>query len=202
MLTCRWDGSSTFLSEALGTAMRIAKYDTSLTDAQWALIKPLLPKPKKRGRPPTDRRHILEAMLYILKSGIHWRLLPEGFPPWQTVYHAFGHGSLQGIWERLNARLRTQGRAQEGKRNHPTAAPIVKALNPTRTAGRWATTQPNASRGASAICWLTHWVCSWALKTPQPMCRNDKEPKGCWVVFVGTVMKRAWAPGKSISSIG
>jgi putative transposase len=103
-------------------AMKIAKYDTSLTDAQWALIQPLLPKAKKRGRRPTDRRPILDAILYLLKGGIPWRLLPVGFPPWQTVYDVFRKWTLTNVWEAINARLRSLVRADHGKRSRPTAA--------------------------------------------------------------------------------
>lgn len=54
--------------------MKIAAYDSNLTDVQWALLQPILPKPRKRGRPPTDRRLIIDAILYVLKGGIQWRL--------------------------------------------------------------------------------------------------------------------------------
>ena len=102
--------------------MNIARYPSSLTDAQWAVIEPMLPKPKKRGRPPTDRRRIIEAILYLLKGGIQWRMLPPQFPPWQTVYHVFRKWIKDHTWEALNDRLRTHVRAAEGKRSRPTAA--------------------------------------------------------------------------------
>ena len=60
--------------------MKIPTCDTSLTDAQWAFLKPMLPKPGQRGRPPTDRRRILDAILYVVKGGIPWRLLPASTP--------------------------------------------------------------------------------------------------------------------------
>ena len=69
--------------------MKVASCSSSLTDTQWALIRPMLPAPKKRGRPPTDRRRVLDAILYVLRGGIQWRLMPAEFPPWQTVYHVF-----------------------------------------------------------------------------------------------------------------
>ena len=69
--------------------MNIARYPSSITDAQWAFIKPMLPEPKKRGRPPTDRRQIIDAILYVLMGGIQWRMLPSSIPPWQPVYHVF-----------------------------------------------------------------------------------------------------------------
>ena len=102
--------------------MKNAIYDTSLTDAQWAYLKPMLPKPAKRGRPPTDRRRILDAILYVVKCGCPWRYLPTDFPPWQTVYHSFRQWTHNHLWAALNDALRTLVRRAQGKRARPTAA--------------------------------------------------------------------------------
>jgi transposase len=102
--------------------MKNAQYDTSLTDAQWAFLQPMLPKPAKRGRPPTDRRQIIDAILYVVKGGIPWRLLPGDFPPWQTVYHVFRKWTRDYTWEALNAQLRAHVRKTHDKHCQPTAA--------------------------------------------------------------------------------
>ena len=102
--------------------MKIAHYQTSVTDAQWALLKPMLPARAKRGRPPTDQRQVMDAILYIVKGGIPWRLLPLDFPPWKTVHSIFRKWTREHRWETLNARLRTLAREQEGKRSRPTGA--------------------------------------------------------------------------------
>ena len=102
--------------------MKIAFYDSSLTDEQWQLLEPMLPKPCKTGRPPIDRRKIIDAILYMVKGGVPWRLLPSDFPCWKTVYHVFRQWKLDHTWEALNGRLRAQVRVQEGKRCRPTAA--------------------------------------------------------------------------------
>jgi transposase len=102
--------------------MKIAVYDSDVTDAQWAFLKPLLPKPNKRGRPPTNRRLIIDAILYVVKAGIQWRMLPSDFPPWQTVYHVFRKWALDHTWACLNDCLRAFVRNKEGKRSRPTAA--------------------------------------------------------------------------------
>lgn len=102
--------------------MKIAKYDTCLTDAQWALVEPLLPALSKRGRPATDRRWMISAILYVTKGGIQWRLLPHDFPSWKTVYHVFRKWTREGIWESLNAKLRDKVRQAAGKNIQPTAA--------------------------------------------------------------------------------
>jgi putative transposase len=102
--------------------MKSASFDTDLTDAQWDYLKPMLAKPKKLGRPPTDRRVVLNAILYVLKGGIAWRLLPQNFPPWKTIYHLFRAWSLDGTWAALNAVLRVGVRADEGRDAQPSAA--------------------------------------------------------------------------------
>jgi transposase len=102
--------------------MKIAFYDSSLTNDQWQLLEPMLPEHSKMGRPPLDRRTIMDAIFYIVKGGVQWRLLPSDFPCWKTVYHVFRQWTLDHTWEALNDRLRAQVRAQEGKRCRPTAA--------------------------------------------------------------------------------
>ena len=102
--------------------MKTANYPSDLTDAQWALVKPMIPKPSNRGRPPTDRRLILDAILYVIRGGIQWRMLPEGFPPWKTVFHVFRQWVLNNTWEAIHDRLRALVRNQNAKRSRPTAA--------------------------------------------------------------------------------
>ncbi len=102
--------------------MKIAAYDTDLTDAQWTLVEPMLPPPQRLGRPRTDLRRILNALLYVAKAGCQWRLLPKEFPAWQTVYHVFRKWTREHVWEALNARLRALVRGRAGKRSRPTAA--------------------------------------------------------------------------------
>ncbi len=102
--------------------MKNASYETSLTDAQWAYLQPMLPKPAKRGRPPTARRRILDAILYVVKGGCPWRYLPTDLPPWKTVYHRFRQWTLNHQWAVLNEVLRTLVRCTHDKRSRPTAA--------------------------------------------------------------------------------
>jgi transposase len=77
-----------------------------LTDTQWQRIAPLLPKRiSRRGRPSRDHRPMLNAMLWVLRTGAPWRDLPEGYGPWQTVYSRFRLWQRSGVLERLLARL-------------------------------------------------------------------------------------------------
>lgn len=65
-------------------------YPADLTDAEWAILAPLIPAPRPGGRPPRhDRRDLVDASRYVLRGGIAWRALPPEYPPWQTVYHYF-----------------------------------------------------------------------------------------------------------------
>jgi putative transposase len=87
------------------------RYATDLTDREWALLAPMIPKPKPGGRPAVhDRRELVNAMLYWLRSGCAWRLLPHAFPPWQTVYHYWRAWRCEGRWERLLGVLRARKR--------------------------------------------------------------------------------------------
>ncbi len=63
-------------------------YDTDLSDCQWALIEPMIPQAEPGGRPrKATTRDLVDAVLYFLRAGGSWRLLPHDLPPWQTVYY-------------------------------------------------------------------------------------------------------------------
>lgn len=100
----------------------IVRYDTDLTDAQWALLEPHLPKPSKLGRPRTPLRTVLDAILYVVKSGCQWRLLPRSYPPWKTVHHIFRRWMSGNTWAAINDVLRAMVREEEGRKKRPTAA--------------------------------------------------------------------------------
>ncbi len=100
--------------------MKIASYPTDLTDSQWELLEPLLPAAQKRGRPRTSLRAVCDAIFYLAKAGCPWRLLPQTFPPWKTVYHHFHQWSRNGLLGQLNTRLRALTRKAEDKRTRPT----------------------------------------------------------------------------------
>jgi putative transposase len=98
-------------------------YPTDLTDAQWQHLEPLVPAPQPGGRPVLHpRREILNAIFYVLRSGESWRMLPHDLPPWQTVYYYFRRWRRDGVWDRLNAALRTQLRTALNRHPDPSAA--------------------------------------------------------------------------------
>jgi putative transposase len=93
-------------------------YSTDLTDNEWSVIQRYFPRAKKQGRPPRHaKRIIVNAILYILRAGCAWRLLPNDFPPHKTVYHCFWLWRKQGLWERIHDKLRQRTRIK-GRRRH------------------------------------------------------------------------------------
>jgi transposase len=104
--------------------MKIALYDTCLTDFQWEIVRPLLPDAATTGRPRTCLRQVIDAIFYLTKSGCQWRLLPNEFPKWKTVYHHFRAWSRGDCWETINAALRDALRQLQGKKTTPSAASI------------------------------------------------------------------------------
>ncbi len=103
------------------------RYPTDLTDEEWNQIKSLVPAPKsgkgKRGRPLTlERRRLVNAIFYIVRSGCAWRLLPRDFGPWQTVYGYFRQWAKDWTWRFIHDALRDWLRQSEGRAVAPTAA--------------------------------------------------------------------------------
>jgi putative transposase len=102
-------------------------YPSDVTEAQWAIIRPLLPKrPKNRaGRRVTiSRRAIINAIFYILRTGCQWRQLPHDFPPWGTVSSQFYRWRRCGVWEKIHHVLHARLREKEGRNPRPTAGSI------------------------------------------------------------------------------
>lgn len=102
----------------------IRKYPTDLTDRQWQKIRPLLPKLARRGRKPLDRRLVINAILYVIRTGCQWRMLPNDFPNWKSVSTVFWRWRKQGVWKQVHDALREKVRKKAGKKPTPTAGVI------------------------------------------------------------------------------
>jgi putative transposase len=103
--------------------MKRKAYPTDLTDKQWQILEPLLPKPAPRGAPRrVDLREIVNALLYVNRTGCQWRMLPHDFPDWQVVYDYFRDWRDQGTFKMLNDQLRIQIRVDMGRNPEPSAA--------------------------------------------------------------------------------
>src|SRR5215217_2137628 len=78
----------------------------ALTDREWDRLAPLLPRRAWTGRPPKGHRTIVEALLWLAKTGAPWRDLPERYGPWRTVATRFYRWTRSGLWNRILAELR------------------------------------------------------------------------------------------------
>lgn len=107
------------------TTMGRRVYASDLTDKQWEVLGPMIPLASLEGRPPTvERREIVNAILYVLRSGCPWRLLPHEFPAWGTVYYYFRRWEREGVWKQILQNLRMEMRQKEGRNAEPSAAVI------------------------------------------------------------------------------
>ncbi len=99
-------------------------YASDVTDAQWALIEPLIPV-YKWGRPrELAMRRVVNAIFYLLKTGCQWDMLPKEYPNHNSVYYYFARWSAEGVWETLNTVLREQARVADEHEAQPSAASI------------------------------------------------------------------------------
>lgn len=120
-------------------------YPSDLSDAEWAVLAPLIPAVKPGGRPAKhDRRAIVDAIRYVGRGGIAWRALPHEYPPWQTVYHYFRQWRLEGVWDQINTELRAQVRQRAGRSVAPTAGVLdSQSVRTTEKGGCAATMGPS-----------------------------------------------------------
>ena len=101
------------------------RYASDLTDAEWALIEPHMPAVKRLGRPRvTELRSVLDAILYIARTGCQWRMLPKDFPPFTTVQGYFYDWRDDGLFETINFHLLLQARQAAGREASPSAGVI------------------------------------------------------------------------------
>ncbi|HEX4204343.1 MAG TPA: transposase [Ktedonobacteraceae bacterium] len=103
---------------------RLSRDDPSnLTDAQWEILKPLIPPIKPDAAFSLHaRRSLVDAIVYVRRRGCPWRALPHDFPAWQTVSHSFRTWRREGVWDRVLTALRMQVRIKQGREAEPSAA--------------------------------------------------------------------------------
>ena len=112
------------------------RYGSDLSDAEWKIIAPFMPPPARTGRPRRwPMREIVNAIFYVLRGGIAWRLLPKDFPPMTTVYGWFPRFWREGLFETLNHHLVMQDRERAGRQASPSAAVIDSQSVKTTEAG-------------------------------------------------------------------
>jgi putative transposase len=105
--------------------MNTKPYPSDLTDAQWAILEPLIPPARAGGRPrKTDIRRVLDGIFYRNRNGCTWRALPHDFPPWKTVYNYYEQWKRDGTWKTINDTLRRRVRLAAGREPTPSAGSI------------------------------------------------------------------------------
>jgi putative transposase len=116
-------------------------YPSDLTDAEWAIVAPLIPPAKPGGHPRrVDMRQILNALFSQQRTGCQWRYLPKEYPPWPTVWTYVRQWRRNGAWETLHTTLRETLRRQIGREATPSAAIIDRqSVKTTQKGGRAAT---------------------------------------------------------------
>lgn len=121
-----------------------AVYPSDLSNAQWLAMSRVIPPAKPGGRPRTvDMRQVLNALFYLARTGCAWRMLPQGYPPKDTVYYYFKRFRRDGTWERIHDLLRKRVRGKHGKRRQPSAAIIdSQSVKTTEKRGLVAATTP------------------------------------------------------------
>lgn len=101
----------------------LVRYPCGLTDSEWAEVQHLFDPPGRTGRPEKyPRRQMLDACIYVLRSGCSWRMLPKDFPPWMAVYQTFRRWIAQGRFEAMYDELRRLWRTRQHRAPDPTAA--------------------------------------------------------------------------------
>jgi transposase len=117
-------------------------YSTDLNDAQWERVRPFVEK--NFGRPAqVERRRIVNAIFYILRTGCQWRMLPREFPHWSTVHSCYWRWRRDGTLEKLHDALRIEVRLQAGRMAQPSAVILdSQSVKTTEKGGQEATTKP------------------------------------------------------------
>ena len=130
------------------------RYPSDVTDAEWLVLKPLIPKARRGGnRRHVDEREVIDGLMYILSTGCQWRAIPKDLPPRSTLYRYFDEWSYDGTLERIHHALYVECREQVGREAQPTAAIIdsqsVKSAEKGGPPIRRATMRARRSRARS-----------------------------------------------------
>jgi putative transposase len=98
-------------------------YPSDLSDAEWEILKSLLPSPKGFGHPvEVDFREVLNGIFYVQRTGCQWEMLPHDLPPYTTVYGYFQKWQRKGIWQQIHDKVRHQLRQELGRDEHSSVA--------------------------------------------------------------------------------
>jgi transposase len=133
---------------------KLQGYPSDLTEQEWTILEPLIPKALPGGRSrTTDMRALINAILYLDRTGGQWRALPHEYPPWSTVWSYFRRWRNDGTWERMHTALREAVRVKQGREPTPSAAIIdSQSVKTSQKGGFAASTEGKRSRAGNVIC--------------------------------------------------
>jgi transposase len=137
------------------------RYESDLTDEEWAEVAPMIPPAKPGGNKRTvNVREILNGIMYILSSGCQWRVIPNDLPPSTTIHDYLERWTWEGTLERIHSALYVKCREQASREASPTAAIIdSQSVKSAEKGGprsiRMDMTQARRSRARSGISWST-----------------------------------------------
>ena len=95
-------------------------YSSDLSDQEWSEIEHLFKRSDPRGaRSIYDKHTIVNAILYVVKTGCQWRMLPHDFPPWQNVYDHYRRWSQRGIWQQVLDSQNVRDRLKQARKGRP-----------------------------------------------------------------------------------
>ncbi len=98
-------------------------YPSDLSDAEWEILKPLLPQPKGFGHPvEVDFREILNGIFYVQRTGCQWEMMPHDLPPYSTVYGYFKKWQRKGVWQKMHDTVRHKLSKKLGRAEDSTVA--------------------------------------------------------------------------------
>lgn len=124
------------------------RYPSDLTDAEWALVEPLIPPAKRGGRKrEVDVREVLNGLLYVLSTGCQWRAVPKDLPPKSTLFSYFDLWNWDGTLGRIHQELYVKCREAMGREASPTAAIIDSQSVKSAEKGGVASTRAGMMRG-------------------------------------------------------
>ena len=132
-------------------------YPSDLSDAEWSLIKAYFPEYAGHCRPRKHAyRDLLNAILYVMRTGCQWRMIPKDFPPWDSVYHYYRKWQRDGTWDTIHNELRQKVRQSVGKEATPSIAIIdSQSVKTVQKGGNAVTTQGRRLKDVNAtLPWI------------------------------------------------